>query len=248
MRIITNADDLGGSPEANQAAFDLMKEGLVTSSTILANGKASGEACRQSAGFPRVSFGAHLNVTQFRPLSSARGLGRLLDGTGTFNGRVREGGSLWSLRAGIYEEWCAQIAFLLSHGVAVSHLDSHHHVHTIPALLGVLKAAQKRYAIRRVRISRNVYESDDAPPHGLLIKKHLFNAVLRHWYRTRTTGAFTSLEGFCENRERMARRFESVEIMLHPGAQRSSQEAGLLRSLAESDEAFSHSLISYHDL
>jgi len=248
MQIITNADDLGINGEVNNAIFDLMSEGLVTSATLLANGPAMAEACSLIHRFPRCSFGVHLNLTKFKPLSRGRGLSPLLNEQGTFNGRIREIGGWGRIRQAVFDEWCAQIDTLAGRGVAISHLDSHHHVHTILKLFTVLKAIQREYAIRKVRLSWNVYHPATKLPRLMLLKKGFFNELLRRWYGTRTTAAFTDLPSFCANRGDFPSRHDSVEIMLHPRGAASSGETALLRELAVSDLDFRNSLISYNEL
>ena len=78
MRLIINADDLGLSPEVNESIFALMARRRLTSATILANAPYWEVAVRQAAHFPWCSFGIHLNLTQFQPLSAAPGLQPLL--------------------------------------------------------------------------------------------------------------------------------------------------------------------------
>ena len=250
MRIITNADDLGYSSKVNEEIFTLAEEGLVTSSTLLANAPACREACARVQRFPRCSFGVHLNLTEFRPLSDAVGLGALLGPDGSFvNGRVREVANLRPLHPAIYLEFCTQIDFLQAHGVPVVHLDSHHHVHTIPALFPVLKAVQRRYGIRRVRISLNVYNSAD--PRGtrrLLFKKWVFNTLLRCWFPTRTADAFSDLTAFAQKRALISAKYSTIEIMLHPGGPKSELETLALKSIAATDPDFRRSLIPYRDL
>jgi len=78
--------------------------------------------------------------------------------------RVRETPIDTGLAQGIYDEFCAQVARVQSLGVKVSHLDSHNYVTTIPKLLPVLKRVQKRFQIRKVRITRNIYGSGERSP------------------------------------------------------------------------------------
>ncbi len=85
MRLIINADDLGRSPEANRAIFDLMDQGLVTSATVMANGPYVNEVVPRLVHYPRCSFGVHLNITEFKPLTLNPCLDRLLDQEGNFN-------------------------------------------------------------------------------------------------------------------------------------------------------------------
>lgn len=248
MRIVTNADDLGANPATNAAIFELMAERLVTSATLLANGPAVASACREASRFGQGSFGVHLNLTELRPLTRHADLQPLLNEAGEFNGDVRRIARLSRLHPAIHDEWCAQVERVLALGVKVSHLDSHHHVHTIPALLPVLKAVQRRLGIRKVRISKNVYTELDRPSGFILLKKRLFNAVLRNWYATRTTDEFTNLETFCEHRARLTTASRSLEIMLHPGGVQAAEETRRLRELAAQDAHFRSSLTSYHEV
>lgn len=249
MKIITNADDLGISPAVNDAVFELMSEGLVTSATLLANGLSVAEAAKELSRFPKCSFGAHLNLTEFVPVGGGAGLGRLLDSAGRFSGNTREIGSLFAMRQAIFQEWCAQIDLLQQLGVPLSHIDGHHHIHTVPALFPVLKAVQRRYRIRKVRISLNVYSRAEATGRKLpLLQKKIYNFCLRAIYQTRTTDAFMSLSAYGENREQFASRYRSAEIMLHPGAPGSGEEIRKLRELGRTVPDFKSSLVSYHSV
>ena len=91
MKIIINADDFGMSLNVNDAILDLLAREKISSSTILANGPFVEQACAQIHRFPQCSFGVHLNVTEFRPVSQTPALDRLLDSRGEFiMNRVRE--------------------------------------------------------------------------------------------------------------------------------------------------------------
>lgn len=247
MKLITNADDLGASRSVNAAIFELMAEGLVTSATILANAPATEEACAESGKHPGRSFGVHLNLTEFRPLTANPELAKLM-GEGRGDGPVRNPRILAALRKPVFEEWGAQVKRVQSLGVAVSHLDSHHHVHTIPTLFPVLKAVQKECGITKVRISKNLYTRHEQPSLLLRFKKQLFNAVLRTWHKTKTTDVFTDLAGFRENRELIERRSWTVEIMLHPGGAGSEMESRQFGDPDLSDARFRQSLVSYQAL
>jgi hypothetical protein len=250
MKLITNADDLGLSQKVNEAIFGLMSESLVTSATMLANGERVEDAASRLKEFPQCSFGAHLNLTEFRPVGGGKGLSPLLDSSGQFNGRVRQiGAALFLLQRPIFEEWCAQIELLKNAGVPISHIDGHHHVHTIPTLFPVLKAVQRRYGIRRVRISLNVYSQAEAAGRRLpMVQKQIYNFGLRWLYRTRTTDAFMSLNAYCENRAQIAARYSSGEIMLHPGGPDSDEEIHFLREQGRTIPDFKSSLVSYHSV
>ena len=249
-RIIVNADDLGMSPTVNDAVFELMAEGRVSSATLIANAPAVRQAVSMIARFPRCSFGAHLNLTQYEPLSRGGDAHRLVDADGKMSRGIvslrRLGPGL--LRAA-YSEWCAQVELLLSLGVEISHFDSHNHVHTQPQFFPVLKAVQRRYGIRRVRLSKNLYSADQPCSRSVWWQKRAYNIALRAVYRTRTTARFTELMTF----ERVSQAPNSVptgdvEVMVHPGAPYAGAETELLRSEWMAETMRSAPLISYREL
>jgi predicted glycoside hydrolase/deacetylase ChbG (UPF0249 family) len=251
VKVIVNADDLGRSQDVNAAVFDLMARGCVSSATILANGPAVEEAVRQAYRFPRCSFGVHLNATEFKPLTSDPALAPLLDADGCLV-RVIEGiRRPPALLAAVYREWCAQVSFLLMKGVPVAHLDSHHHVHTLPELFPVIKAVQRRFGIRKVRLTKNVYRQDEYPGAAKRAAKATFNWMLRNVYATSTTAAFTEFGTFHDLFQSGAcRRLDTVEVMVHPGSgtEADARESDLLARPWRQLTTPAAALISYHDL
>lgn len=225
-----------------------MKQGNVTSATLMANGPAIGETVREILQYPRCSFGVHLNLTQFSPLTSIDRLAVLLRPSGHFAGNIWNIRIDSALREAIYQEWCAQIEKISSLGVAVSHLDSHHHVHTIPALFPALKSVQKRFGIRKVRISRNMYCSRRPASRALLCLKRVWIFALRYYYHTQTTQGFTGFSSFFILAQRRAIRYGSIELMVHPGSDGYEGETALLRSDWRQRLPYQFELLSYNDL
>ena len=247
MHLLINADDLGMSSTVNRAIFEELRKGRLRSATLMANGPAVNDAARLLRDFPGCSFGAHLNLTQFHPLSSSKALQPLLAPDGTFAPKaVRSLPLCGGLRHAIYVELAAQVTRLLDLGVPVSHVDSHHHVHTIPGLFGTLKALQRRFALRKVRLSMNLYEV--APTIHLRLCKALWNAALRFCPKTATTARFTSLATFAKVLPTMRKHPKSVELMCHPGGVEYAAEAELLREGFWSSLGNEHAFISYHEL
>ena len=219
IKIIINADDLGASQTVNDYTFQLMEQGFVTSATLLANAPRVNDACIRTKDFPACSFGVHLNITEYTPLTDPAGLSILLDESGEFRGEewLRSVKIDSALAEAIYLEFESQIEKLMSLEVAVDHIDSHHHVHNIPAIFPVLKKIQKRFEIRRVRISRNLYGETESVSVSLKAKKFLFNQLLRYFYLTKTTGGFSDFLLFYENANIGKIKHRVVEAMVHPG-------------------------------
>lgn len=250
MRVIINADDLGRSLEVNNAIFETLSAKLITSSTVFANGPAFNEAVKIISQFPECSFGVHLNITEFRPLSLDDGLGDFLDKDNRFvQSRIRKVKMTPSLSYAIYKEFCAQVERLLSSGIQISHIDSHHHIHTMPNIFPILKRIQKKYGIKRVRISRNIYNDDIKIPVDLLFKKWIYKYILRYYYYpTKTTSAFTDFETFYKKSKLKKLAHNTVEIMVHPGNGFNSSEMILLKSPWFKNVPFPVHLINYNQL
>lgn len=61
--LIINADDLGMSSEFNQAICSLMTQGIVSSTSLMANGRAYDEAIQDIHKFDLKNIGIHLTLT-----------------------------------------------------------------------------------------------------------------------------------------------------------------------------------------
>ncbi|MGA2200404.1 MAG: ChbG/HpnK family deacetylase [Terriglobales bacterium] len=250
IQIIVNADDLGMSAEVNEAIFRGMEDGVITSATMLSNGPAVIPAARMLHRFPNCSFGVHLNLTEFQPLfaESHTALSSILDEHNCFNGNtIREVRISASMLRAIYREWCAQIDNLIQLGVQPSHLDAHHHVHTIPQMLPVLAALRRRYRINKARISRNMYDPTAPASKILLSKKWLYNQALR-CIGFKTTRIFTDLEVFIRVCAARPPREPLIELMTHPASVPSNEEPGLLASDWTKKLSYQVALVSYKAL
>ena len=250
MRIIVNADDLGMSEAVNEAIFDGMRRGVITSATMLSNGSAVQAAARELHRFQSCSFGVHLNLTEFNPVCSASrdGLAVILDKNGCFDGnKIREVAISRKMLEAIFREWCAQIENLILLGVELSHFDAHHHVHTIPQLLPVMARLRRRYKINRVRISRNMYDDAERPGRLLLAKKRVFNSALRVM-GFRTTSLFTDLGTFIKLCAKHPPRTTSAELMTHPGSMPQNEETELLAGNWPGKLSYQATLVSYNAL
>jgi predicted glycoside hydrolase/deacetylase ChbG (UPF0249 family) len=270
MDVIVNADDLGMSLEVNHETFNLMDEGAVTSATLLANAPFVEDACRRIPNYEHCSFGFHLDVTEFRPVHHPSKLLPLLNEDGEFDvDRVRQVGIDSTLADGIFQEYCAQIEKLADLGVMPSHIDSHHHVHTIPRVFFIIKKVQKKFRIRKVRLTRNIYAdwsidgsgispatlglapgaTSDNVPRQVRLKKSVYNLLLKHYYRTKTTDGFSGFRLFLEYAKLRKMNHRTFEVMVHPSNEYyDPEEIELLRGAWQEDLDFPVRLISYHDL
>jgi predicted glycoside hydrolase/deacetylase ChbG (UPF0249 family) len=134
---------------------------------------------------------------------------------GCFSNRLREQALTLPLLRALAEEFDAQVSKVKQSGVRVSHLDSHHHIHTVPQLFLIMLAIARKHGIHRFRPTRNIYKASAMPSLGLRLKKWSWRAAVAV-VGVRQANYFGGLAEFIETD--MAFRDNSlIEIMVHPG-------------------------------
>jgi predicted glycoside hydrolase/deacetylase ChbG (UPF0249 family) len=245
--VVVNADDLGMSRAVNEAIFSLMERGRVTSASILANAPGTEEAIRSARQFPRCSFGAHLNIVEFEPLSKASGLASLVGKNGRFGFLPPNFPMSAPILHAIYVEFQTQIERLAS-SVTLTHLDSHTHIHMRPILLPILKCLQVAYGIRGIRIKSSL----GAPSHHRRfpgsLKRSLYNWTMRHVYTSVTAEASAELSTLIAVASRQPPSWATVEASAHPGNPNYPHDTELLLSPWEERLGFPVRLVSYRQL
>jgi chitin disaccharide deacetylase len=229
MLLIVNADDLGASEAINEEIFDLIASGLVTSATLMANAPAFEHAIKHIKRFPNCSFGVHLNLTAFPPLSSAKNLDPVLR-NGQFSRELLTGRMKRELRSQLKQELILQVRRVFDAGVSVTHFDSHHFIHVSPHLVAVVKAVQRRFGVRKIRSTLEVL-SERRGLHTL--KSRLLGYALRKAYTTVSPDGWCEVRGFHAALARNALpQFRCLELMVHPGSRnaRYIEEIAILRS------------------
>jgi predicted glycoside hydrolase/deacetylase ChbG (UPF0249 family) len=229
--LIINADDLGASRQVNEETAFLMRRGLVTSATILANSPCFNEAIELARAFPQCSFGVHLNLTELIPLTSASGLEPILE-NGAMSRKLFSTRLAAPLRKAIKAELDAQVERVLGAGVSVSHLDSHHFIHRRPSLFSILKAVQRRFKINRFRSTAMALPLAPRTPQAALRRK-LFQWGWRTIYPTRTTSGWCAFASFHSAVSALPLRWSSLDLMVHPGSLRDDFRAEI--ELLQSD-------------
>lgn len=243
---------MGYSEWINQSILELIQKKWVTSSTIMVNGPAFLSAVSSAKDSPHISWGIHLNLTEFQSLTNSPVLhkAKVIDSSGRFTSRIRQVWPSVRLIRACYFEFCSQIESYLDQGISLSHLDSHHHIHTIPWLLPAIKGVQIKYNIRQVRNTLNWYPEEQHASKILLLKKRLWSFFMAHMVKTKLTKYFSSLETFLSRTNDLpAGKDCTWELMCHPGNPRySSHEKKLFESELFQTLINHEKLISYRDL
>lgn len=216
--MIINADDFGLDHSTNQAILRCLQEGWCSSTTFMANSSGSEEAAelvRQHA--LQECVGLHLALDGMRAVTSAiREFPRFCDGDGNLttnpNARwIHVGGRE---RAALAEEIRGQIRRARQMGVPLTHLDSHHHVHTAWGLGQIVMQVAQEERVPFIRLSRNMGYGNRWEMRAI---KGLYNWDLRRRGLARTQ-YFGTIKDWLGMVGRMAKRsaLPSVEMRVHP--------------------------------
>jgi chitin disaccharide deacetylase len=153
-RLIINADDFGFTSGVNRAIIKTHTDGVVTSTTLMANGPAFSEVPQLAKGLSKLSLGCHVVLIDGEPVLSAETIPSLMQ-----SGRFRDGLKGFAARAltgrldapQIVAEATAQIRKIQAEGLRVSHFDTHKHTHLFPQVLRPLLRAAAECGVRAVR-------------------------------------------------------------------------------------------------
>lgn len=158
-RLIVNADDFGLTAGVNRGICRGHREGIITSTTLMANARAFEDAIARAAENPKLGVGCHLVLVGGLAVGESAEIGELADGEGRLPKSV--GGLIAKITTGrvsqrnIAGELKAQIRkiqkALAAMGRETTHCDSHKHTHTHPVVMGAMAEAMRETGIRKWR-------------------------------------------------------------------------------------------------
>ena len=232
MEKIINADDFGMSDDINRAIERTFERGCVTSASLATNGARAADALKFARGNPSLRIGVHLTLTEGVPLSDPASLPLLVGADGRLTcGFVRLLWLSFARESALLEqaelEWRKQIDAALEYGLVISHLDSHRHVHMIPALFRLVLKLRREYGVPHLRIVnedflRSLAAARSPVPFfdGAFVKYAVLK-VFYYWNHTRSDTYFYGLSytgKIWGSRARVfvPRRYCAVEVALHP--------------------------------
>jgi hopanoid biosynthesis associated protein HpnK len=154
-RLIVNADDFGFTRGVNRAVVRAFKMGIVTSTTIMANGEAFDDAVKLALANPGLGVGCHLAVVGGLPVAPAADVSSLVDSSGVLPRTLTR--LMFKLARGsvpteeLTREFRAQLERVAQAGIKLTHLDTHKHSHTHPRVMKALAKAAAEFGIKCVR-------------------------------------------------------------------------------------------------
>jgi predicted glycoside hydrolase/deacetylase ChbG (UPF0249 family) len=210
-QLIVNADDFGFTRDINAGIVHAHREGILTATTLMANGKAFDDAVRLAQQTPTLDIGCHLTLVQGYSLLTRRPLPA---------NPVNLLLALAKREIDVEAELRSQIRKVITAGLYPTHLDAHKHTHVVPAVFRTVVRLAHEFQIPYVRLPL-----DATLPFGRAACRYLRRYYERFMagYDVRTTDHFVGfrLTGRL-NEESLARalsslRAGSTEFMCHPG-------------------------------
>jgi predicted glycoside hydrolase/deacetylase ChbG (UPF0249 family) len=143
----------------NRAIVEAHNGGVVSSTTLMANGAAFADAVTAARSAPNLSVGCHVVLVDGTPVSPADAADTLVairsaepdkfySRLSAFAARAMLGGFD---RDQLVAEVTAQIRKIQATGLQVTHLDTHKHAHIFPEILVALLRAARICGVRAIR-------------------------------------------------------------------------------------------------
>ncbi|MBH7554127.1 chitin disaccharide deacetylase [Clostridioides difficile] len=142
-KIIINADDFGYCEAVNYGIISAHNNGIVRSTSMMANMPGVEHGVGLLKENKTLNCGVHMTLSCGRPLLS--NLKTIVDKDGFFIRRITDEIIEKMDCDEIYRELCAQIDRVKGLGIDISHLDSHHHIHTLVSLKPVIEKIVTKY-------------------------------------------------------------------------------------------------------
>ena len=224
-QLVVNADDFGFTPDVNDGIVEAHREGILTATTLMANGEAFEHAVELARQNPSLDVGCHMVLVGGRSVVSGKDLPPTV-------------GSLLSALArrqiDVYRELRAQLQWILEAGIQPTHLDTHKHTHLAPPVLKAVARLGEEFGICWVRrpfdLPLQAPPNSGGGPPALkrltnraigLLRPRFHNVLEKHHCRTTDHFAGFLVTGRLKTRELVGLLDSlpegSTELMCHPG-------------------------------
>ncbi len=207
MKLIVNADDFGYDPGINGGIVHAFQNGIVTSTTLMANQPYTGEAAELALQNPKLGVGLHVNLTRGEPISPAGEVRGLLNEAGFFmepdhfyQQDIKE--------EEVSREIQAQLDRIHELKIKPTHMDAHHHLQFHPVVLEVLIKMANEYGIPLRHVDHNTltrFRKENIPTPDIFVEEFF--------------GEGATLDNLIFMLTEINKRSPggTVEVMCHPG-------------------------------
>ena len=235
MKVIFNGDDFGLTSGVNKGIMCSFQAGLLSSTSLIANGEAADEAISLAKDNLELDIGIHLTLTEQLPLLLTGNNFSLISHGTHFPSKEKIFYGIFSRKIDykkVEAEWKAQIEKVIAAGLQISHMDGHQYIHLFPGLFPICIRLAVKYNIPYIRASILDPISFESGLKRILqcILLKFWVAKFVSWRDSMQYRGFPSL-GFLKAGGRMDAdtilkyldriiregSYKAVEIILHPG-------------------------------
>ena len=224
-RLVVNADDYGMTKSISRGILRTIKEGIVSSVSIVTNTPAFEETVSWLK-YLDVDCGIHLNLSSGKPLTIPPAKITIVSRSGNFVLSPNKNPLFFFYKKSSWQDWVyyefkKQIEVLQSRNIDISHIDSHYHIHVFPAIAPIVRKLANLYQIPFIRMptERNLFKKLFNPSYLLL-------SILAHRSLKRCGKKTIPFYGLIEAGKLDVPTLKSIiiaidtsiaEIMIHPG-------------------------------
>ncbi|MCZ2157351.1 MAG: ChbG/HpnK family deacetylase [Bryobacterales bacterium] len=234
--LIVNADDFGFTADVNDGIAHAHRNGILTATTLMANGAAFDHAVQLARELPSLDIGCHFVLVG--------------DGHSLVPPYRKLPGSVAKLAAAVFlgrldveAELDAQLQRIVSAGIRPLHIDTHKHTHLLPPVLNAIVRVAHRYGVRFIRRPFDLPLGSGMPQipfmkrqtaHGIALQRARFRRILAaNGYRSTDHFAGFQITGRFEAAHLVSLLATlpdgSTELMTHPGFRREELTAAPTR-------------------
>lgn len=196
-QVIFTGDDFGWDNKTNLAIEKSCRDGVLTSASLMMTGEAVEEAVSMARKLPELAVGLHLSLSGGRPVSPVSSVPNLVDPQGMLkNAPAAMGMQLqYSRQARLQaeREIAAQFQAFVDSGLALRHVDSHHHLHIHPWIFNMVLKYGRQCNIGTVRIPMEPWHISARLSCGHAVRNQMYRYVFR------------ALGGYCQRKADKAR-------------------------------------------
>ena len=155
-KLIITADDFGLDEAVNDAVETGHASGVLTAASLMVAGAAAADAVARAQRLPRLGVGLHLVLVDGMPVLPPEQIPDLVETSGKFPDDVLAAGvrifSRPRARRQAAAEIRAQLEAFRRTGLALDHVNAHHHFHLHPVVQHILIELAAEFGIKAVRV------------------------------------------------------------------------------------------------
>jgi chitin disaccharide deacetylase len=154
--LIVTADDFGRDLAINEAVDRGHRDGILTCASLMVAEPAAADAVARARRLPRLGVGLHLTFVDGRPMLPPERIPALVRSDGCFRADpLRQGLNLFfspTARRQLAAEIRAQFDAFRATGLALDHVNAHHHFHVHPVIQRNILRLAAEYGVTAVRV------------------------------------------------------------------------------------------------